>query len=55
MPREKAARARLIESVMRAKPEKVVYQLANPGWEIRGSKTLCSAAGGTWSERQRAQ
>ena len=39
LPREDAARARLLESVMRAKPEKVVYQLANPGWQIRGSES----------------
>jgi putative DNA primase/helicase len=36
LPLAKAARARLIESVIRAKPEKVVYQLASSGWQVRG-------------------
>jgi hypothetical protein len=36
LPLEKAPRVRLIENVMRTKPTKVVYQLANPGWQIRG-------------------
>jgi hypothetical protein len=37
LPREPAARARLVENVMRAKPEKIVHQLANSGWQILGS------------------
>ena len=37
LPLDKAARARLIESVIRAKPEKVIYRLASPGWQFRGS------------------
>jgi len=45
LPLEKAARVRLIESVMRAKPEKVIYQLANPGWQIRGSNPLFFSCG----------
>ena len=45
LPLEKAARGDLIESVIRAKPEKVVYQLANPGWQIRGSRPLFFSCG----------
>ena len=45
LPLEKAARARLIESVIRAKPEKVIYQLANPGWQVRGSNPLFFSCG----------
>ena len=37
LPLEKAARARLIESVIAAKPEKILHQLANPGWQLQGS------------------
>lgn len=36
LPREPATRAQLVENVMRAKPEKIVHQLANPGWQILG-------------------
>jgi hypothetical protein len=35
LPLEKAARARLIESVIAAKPEKILHQLANPGWQLQ--------------------
>ena len=45
LPLEKAARVRLIESVIRAKPEKVIYQLANPSWQIRGSNPLFFSCG----------
>ena len=45
MPLEKAARARLIESVIRAKPEKVVYQLANPGWQSSRQESLFFSCG----------
>ena len=45
LPLEKAARARLIERVIRAKPEKVIYQLANPGWQVRGSNPLFFSCG----------
>ena len=38
LPLEKAARARLIESVIAAKPEKILHQLENPGWQLQGSR-----------------
>jgi len=41
LPRERAARARLLESVIDAKSERTVYQLANPGWQGRTSIWFC--------------
>ena len=42
LPLEKPALVRLIESVIRAKPGKVTYQLANPGWQSRGGSLFFS-------------
>ena len=55
LPLEKTARVRLIESVIRAKPEKVVYQLASSGWQVRGrnSTVLLLQAGRGWSANGR--
>jgi hypothetical protein len=45
LPLDKAARMRLIEGVIRAKPAQVIYQLASPGWQIRGRNPLFFSCG----------
>jgi hypothetical protein len=45
LPRTSGVRAKLISSIIAAEPEKIVYRLANPGWQISGGKAFLYSCG----------
>jgi hypothetical protein len=38
LPRQRTARSQLLDTVIDTKPERIVYRLANPGWQLSRNK-----------------